>query len=325
MSQECHSLFDELRAYKRSRALAVAFTTGLVDAVGSGEHAAGDIAAACGVPEDWASSLLTVLADLDVVEWAGDRWTLTSTGKVAVADQALRAFAGYHLHCYEAWLDLPDRCGGNAVDSGFHRRAAQNPEFVRSYLVSMDAIAQRSLPTLKKECRLSGSVLDVGAGPSTFCRHLAFAGSCHVTALDLPPLVEQAKGLFEYPACFEWVAADFREYMPEREFDALFCSHLLEYASAAELPVWLSQMRGFLRPGGTAVFLTFLREANSEGSAGLDLFELSTGVNGERLGHVCTSDEFQAALQSAGLAEISCKALSKGPSYPEYLVTCTWA
>lgn len=325
MSRECQDLFDELRAYKRSRALAVAFATGLVDAVGSGGQTPSGIATACGVAEDWVYSLLAVLADLDIVESVGDRWTLTLKGKDAVADRALRAFAGYHLHCYEAWLDLPERCRGNAADSGFHRRAAHNPQFVRSYLLSMDAIAQSNIPFLKKRCRLGGAVLDVGAGPSTFCRHLADRGDCRVTALDLPPVAEEARELFGCSANFEWVAADFREYVPAQEFDALFCSHLLEYASASELPAWLTRMGGFLRPGGTGAFLTFLRGAESRPTDRLDLFELSTGVNGEHLGHICTPEELRRFLRVAGATEIACEALPEGPSYSEYLVTCIWA
>ena len=323
MRGESGNLFDELRAYKRSRALAVAFSTGLVDAVGGGQTP-GAIAATCGMTEDWASSLLAVLADLEMVERVGDTWKQTSKGRDAAADEALRAFAGYHLHCYEAWQSLPDRCRGSVTGPGFHRRAAQSPEFVRSYLLSMDAIARYSLPFLKKQCRLSGTVLDVGAGPSTFCRYLANGGSCQVTALDLPLIVEEARGLFGCPADVRWVASDFREYVPTQRFDALFCSHLLEYASAAELPRWLTRMGGFLRPGGTGAFLTFLRGTESERIEHLDLFELSTGVNGERLGHVCTPDELRGALRIAGASEIVCRPLPEGPSYSEYLVTCDW-
>jgi SAM-dependent methyltransferase len=325
VSQEYHDLFDELRAYKQSRVLAVAFEVGLIDTVGCDGRSVGDIAAACAMSEDWVSSLLAVLANLALVEQAEARWVLTPRGKRAAADQALRTFAAYHLHCYEAWRDLPERCRGHTVGPGFHRLRARDPGFVRSYLLSMDAIAQHSMPFLKEWCGLTGNVLDIGAGPSTFCRCLAESGGCHVTALDLPPVVEEARKLFGLPANFEWVAADFRQYAPRRRFDALFCSHLLEYASASELPVWLTQMGRFLRAGGTGAFLAFLRGAGPRQAPGLDLFELSTGVNGEHLGHICTPDELVDVLKVAGASEIVCKALPEGPSYPEYLVTCTWA
>lgn len=325
MSLAYQDLFGELRAYKRSRAFAVALSTGLLDAVSSVGLPVASIAAACLMPEDWTYSLLLILADLGLVERREDMWMLTAKGKEAASNQALRAFAGYHLHCYESWLSLPDRCRGIAAGTGFHQQAARNPAFVRAYLLSMDAIAQRSLPFLKKECRLTGTVLDVGAGPATFCRHLASSGRCRVTALDHPQMIEIAKDLFTRPASFEWLAADFRDYAPPRKFDSLFCSHLLEYASPPGLADWLGQMREFLRPGGTAAFLTFLRQAGSDASGDLNLFELSTGLNGERLGHICTADEFKAALQHAGAAGISCNALPEGPSYSEYLVTCIWS
>lgn len=324
MSRMC-SLFDELRAYKRSRALTVAITGGLLDAISDDGGTSDKVAADCGMSEDWACSLLGVLADLELVECVKDNWRLTSAGRDAATDKALRSFASYHLHCYEAWKDLPERTGGVSSNGGFHRQSIGNPVFARAYLQSMEAIGQRSLPFLQKECHLDGNVVDVGAGPSTFCRHLAATPECRVTGLDLPPLVESAKQLFRYPDPFEWVAADFREYAPEDRFDGLFCSHLLEYASPSELPGWLAQLRGFLRPGGTAAFLVFLRESREDRVIELDLFELSTGLNGERLGRICTLDEFRAVLNDAGAKNIMLKALPKGPSYSEYLVTCLWA
>jgi len=325
MTRACQNLFDELRAYKRSRALAVAVSAGVLDTVHEGNETTGTIAEQCKMQEDWASSLLRVLADLGVVERTADTWKLTCMGEEAVADETLRAFSDYHLHCYEAWLELPARCNGRADVQGFHRRAADDGDFVRSYLRSMDAIAQRSLPFLKQHCRLDGRVLDVGAGPATFCRHLVEDRGCHVAALDLPPIVEEARNLYGCPQGFAWIGGDFREYAPPQQYDAIFCSHLIEYASQPELPAWLGRIIGFIRPGGTAAFLTFLRSEGVVGTAQLNLFELSTGVNGERLGHICTPNEFQDALRNAGAADITCKPLPEGPSYSEYLVTCTWA
>lgn len=322
MTRACQNLFDELRAYKRSRALAVALSAGILDAVHEGDETTGGIAKRCSMREDWASSLLRVLADLGVVERTANTWKLTRTGEEAVADKALRAFSGYHLHCYEAWLGLPDRCNGQADIQGFHRRAAHDRDFVQSYLRSMDAIARRSLPFLKQYCRLDGRVLDVGAGPSTFCRQLAEDRGSQVTALDLPPIVEEARKLYGCPHGFEWFGGDFREYTPPQPYDAVFCSHLIEYAPRSELPSWLARMIGFLRPGGTAAFLTFLRNDEATDTSQLDLFELSTGVNGENLGHICAPGELEEALRAAGANDIVCTALPEGPSYSEYLVTC---
>jgi len=325
MTRACQNLFDEIRAYKRSRALAVALSVGVLDAVHEGNEKTGDVAARCRMREDWASSLLRVLADLGVVERASDSWKLTRVGEEAVADEALRAFSGYHFHCYEAWLDLPRRCGGTVDGPGFHRRAASDSEFARTYLRSMDAMARRSLAFLKQHCRLNGKVLDVGAGPSTFCRYLAESRGCRVTALDLSPVVAEARKLYGCPPGFEWVGGDFREYSPPQRYDAVFCSHLIEYASQPELPAWLSSMIGFIRPGGTAAFLTFLRNEEVPDTSQLDLFELSTGVNGENLGHICTPGELEDALTAAGATDVACTAIPEGPSYSEYLVTCTLA
>jgi len=323
MTEALGHLHDELRAYKRSRALAVALSSGLLDALRQEGGSAESVAQRRGLAKDWTTGLLDLLRIFRLVTRIDSHWELTSLGEQAVADPALRAFAGYHLHCYAGWQDLPERCQGDA-GPGFHAAGAETPEFTNAYLRSMDAIAQRSFAFLQDRCRVAGTVLDVGAGPSTFCRQLAACGSCRVTALDLPPIVEAAKELFASPAGFEWIAGDFRDFVPVRPFDTVFCSHLLEYASLAELPEWLALMRGFTRPGGKAVFLVFLRDSTTDAQLDLAVFQLSTGVNGAGLGHVCTSAELLDYLRNAGAGDIECTPLPRGPSYSEYLVTCTW-
>ncbi len=316
-------LYDELRAYKRSRALAVALSSGIFDALRRESGSAAHVAKRCGLAEDWTAGLLELLRIFGLVVHTESHWELTAFGERAGDDPTLRAFAGYHLHCYAGWQSLPERCQG-AAGPGFHAAAAERPEFINAYVRSMDTIAQQSLAFLQDHCRLAGTVLDVGAGPSTVCRYLAANGRCEATALDLPAIVEAAKALFSFPDGFQWIVGDFRDFVPERPFDAVYCSHLLEYASLAELPEWLARMRAFTRPGGEAAFLIFLRDSNSHDQLELTVFELSTGVNGTGLGRICTSAELRASLQSAGAEDIEFTPLPRGPSYSEYLVTCTW-
>lgn len=325
MSPDLKNVFEDLRAYKRSRILAVAIELGLLDALRNGDASVEQVAVASGVTPDWAWSLLVALAGLGLVSRRDGCWRLTASGIAAHDDQTVRAFAEYHVHCYEAWLDLPRRCRSEKGSPGFHRQRIVVPEFAEAYVRAMEAMASPSLAFLLKECCLSGSILDIGAGPSTFCRHLANTGTCRTTGVDFPPIVEAAKKLFHYPKNYIWVASDIQEYAAPESFNAVFCSHILEYCPAGELQRWLEKFRRFLRPNGKAAFVVFLVEPAQNRSVALDLFELSTGVNGDRLGHICTKEEFQLRLTQAGATGIQCCALPAGASYSEYLVTCGWS
>ena len=237
----------------------------------------------------------------------------------------MQAFAGYHLHCFEAWLALPNKLSTteNKNGGGFHRQNVTDSDYVAAFLQSMEAIAKHNLPFLREQCHLTGRVLDVGAGPSTFCRDLAARQRSEVTGLDLPAVVHAAKRHFEFPSNYKWVACDFEEFMPTEFFDAVFCSHLLEYCPPDSLHQWLGKLRSFLNPSGATAFVIFLKP-DERSSIDLDLFELSTGVNGSQLGHIWSIQEFRKTLSDAGAVNLRCIPIPEGASYSEYLVLAEW-
>ena len=282
-----------------------------------------EIAVSCSTALDWTRSLLTAVAALGLSRCEEGRWQLTSEGRAACGDEVVRAFADYHLHCFEAWGVLPDRIRSSGNGPGFHWQRNTDPAFLKAYLRAMEVIARPSLPFLREHCPLSGRILDVGAGPSTYCRELAAHGEYAVTGLDLAPIVEAAKQLFDYPPNYTWIGSEFQNYKPSDAFDAVFCSHLLEYCPADQLPQWLQKLRGFVRPDGVTAFVVFLPTRDSN-RIDLDLFELSTGVNGTQLGHVWGVDEFREVLVNTGASHVRCVPLPNGPSYSEYLVLAKW-
>jgi len=316
-------LYDELRAYKRSRVLAFAVRSGILRSLELEPQTSTSVANRVGYEGTWIQPVLNLLVELQLAECDNDQYRLTADGATAKCDTTLDAFAGYHLHCFEAWLALPDvvsmKTGG-----GFHRQRIQNSYFCRSYLKSMDVIAQSNLDFLKGECRehLLGRVLDLGAGPATLCRGLAEDGQLDVTAVDLTSVVETARSLYGETEYFHWVPGDFPAWTPESPFDAVFCSHLLEYCSADRLDTWLKRVCEYLQPGGKAVFVTFLRSDDGQLQVELDMFELSTGVNGDSLGRCHTEQELSDALHRAGFVETRSRPFPTGPSYNEHLIVC---
>lgn len=324
MKTDIAAIFDELRAYKRSRALSFAISVGLLDVLREGLQSSADLCTSCGLAECWTRNLLGVLADVGLVAQKDDRWSLTEVGAAAARNEALRSFAIYHLHCYEGWLDLPTLCRSASTGGAFHRRAMAHREFATAYLLAMESIAQASLSFLTASCFISGEILDVGAGPATFSRRLPAQRTCRVTAVDLPPMVEAARQIIEPAAGFEWVGADIREYRADHRFDSVFCSHVLEYVPAADLLDWLGRLRQCAKRGGVTAIVTFVQDPLAERDSALSIFELSTGVNGCELGRVYTVEEFRSALHQAGGRAITCRRIPSGPSYPECLFTCTW-
>lgn len=319
-------LYNELRAYKRSRALSVAIRIGVLRTLQTQPMAVADIASHLSVAENWLRLLLRVLSDLGLVTFTQKGCHLTEEGALAAKDLSLEAFAGYHFYCYESWSPLLGMLSSKGGGE-FHRQHINDPDFCLAFLESLDAIARANLDFLKKECTpvLSGHVLDIGAGPSTLCRCLAADGDIDLTALDLPPIASLARQLYGESNHVIWIEEDFFAWEPYRTFDAVFCSHFLEYCPERHLTAWLRRIRQVLVPGGKAVFVLFLRTDEEQLQSELDLFELSTGLNGDALGHVCSTSEFICALEEEGFSEICLRPFPPGPSYAEFLITCAYS
>ena len=143
-----------------------------------------------------------------------------------------------------------------------------------------------------------------------------------VTALDFPEMVSTASELFKVPDKYEWVAQDFFHWKPVHFFDAIYCGHLIEYCPQFELKSWIKILRSFLGASGSMVLVSYLREENIASIEDLNLFELSTGLNGACLGYLPTKQELMDVLADVGFQVIEIKLMPSGPFYMEHLITC---
>jgi SAM-dependent methyltransferase len=319
-------LFQTIRAYKSSQVLATAVELGMLDTLCDQERSAGEIASRCEIEPGYCRIFLRVLQQLGLVQGKDDRYGLTPLGSEASASASFRSFAAYHMYGMGAWAKLPECSRSESAGGRYHRQKMSDPHFCKAYLQAMESIAKGSLPFLRERCGplLHGHILDIGAGPSTLCRHLAQSDDCRVTGLDLSPMVEMAGELFSYPDNYTWQVGDFHGFLPEHQYDGIFCSHFLEYCPEGNLVSWLEKIGRLIRPKGVVAFVVFLRSEGSASSLDLDLFEISTGLNSESLGHICTIDEMESALLALGFRDIAFSPVPKGASYSEYLVTCNW-
>jgi SAM-dependent methyltransferase len=320
------TLYDELRTYKRSRVLSLAIKFGFLHSLMQKPLTIERLAKDKKLPSMTVKIFLNVLRNLDLVSYSQQFYTLTEAGHQAAHDVALHAFAGYHEHCFNAWGLLPEFCNdAKKSGMGFHSKQIKDPDFCEAYLKSMDAIAKKQLSTIESICEplITGNLLDIGAGPSTFGRFLAEKKLYNVTAIDFPEVVETAKKSFGTPFGFDWLGMDFIRYFPERPFDITYCSHVLEYFSGEQLDKWLKHVKDVLAPNGKAIFVCFLRDENPDSlQLELDMFELSTCLNGTSIGQVVSESQIRRILKKSGFEDIKTVALPSGPSYDEYIITC---
>ena len=319
-------IYTAERAYKRSRVITTAIHLGILTALkGSNQGLSlDDLQKVLGFSPPWLRSVINVLLFEGLIHREHGIYYLSCIGEEAESDPALRAFSGYHFHCFESWLHLP-----NALRTGeagnFHRRRLGNVDFCRAYLESMDAIAQTHMQFLKTACTpyLRSCVLDVGAGPSSLCRELASLDSgMSVTAVDYPEIVSLARETYTAPPNFQWLPGDFLALDAKKPFDAVYCGHVIEYCPETDLASWLGRIRTFLREGGHLVLLLFMQPEIGDESEDLDLFELSTGLNGPQLGHIARKSEIMDALALSGYRDLNVTPIPQGPTYTEYLITC---
>lgn len=131
--------------------------------------------------------------------------------------------------------------------------AASSPSFdqqytltPRQYLAQVDFYTwTRHFHVLRDLCeRVQGDVLEVGTGDGVVRR-------C------LQPLVRSYIVVDVNPSLQPDVLADLRQPLPAlaARFDAVVATEVLEHIPFAELPLCLSHLNGFLRPGGL-LFLT---------------------------------------------------------------------
>ena len=320
-------LIHTLRIYKSSHMLASAVGLGVLNALAQQQASINDISIQCKISQGYSRIFLRVLDHFGLAQRTNNQYQLTPLGDEAVKNEMFCSFCSYHMYGFGAWSELRNCCRTGSKGGRYHQKNLSDPNFCRAYLLAMESIAQSNLSFLQERCRplLRRRILDIGAGPSTLCRHLSQTIDCHVTGLDRPQIIQMARELFSYPENFTWETTDFHDFMPQKLYDGIFCSHFLEYCSKENLASWLKKIGTLICPGGVSVFVVFLRTEESDINLKLDLFEISTGLNSETLGYICTIEEMESALLEQGCSDIVISSFPKSASYSEFLVTCKWS
>lgn len=320
MNSAISYLISELRAYKRAHTLASAVSSGILDVIQSGNDKISKISNATGIDQRYCFDYLEILRYYKLINIDDDCYIVTEIGKAAAMNDEFRAFSVYHLKEFEAWTQLNENAKLGAVGGKFHAKEMTDGEFTTAYMNMMNLIAEKNTEYIYEKIKhlLKGNIIDVGAGPATFCRYAAKRAPINVTLVDYHEIVKKNKEMFSYPVEFTWVETDFRSYKPNKLYDCSFCSHIMEY-----YPDDFSTVRNMVKSDGFSIFVLFLRQENTcdPDSA---LYEISTGLNGVSIGHIFTIKEISDKLSKYGGRNIEILPLPGDVSYKEYLVLCEW-
>lgn len=156
------------------------------------------------------------------------------------------------------------------------------------------------------------AVLDVGAGAAPWSLAIARrASTCHVTALDLPAVIDVTRDAVAAAGCedrYAFVGADVFEHLPDGRYDLVLVGalcHLFADDVAARL---VARLASVLSAGGRLAIIDGLGDDDRD-RAGRALYELGLALRTHG-GRLHTSVAHRRWLTDAGLAEITAHRLS---------------
>lgn len=156
------------------------------------------------------------------------------------------------------------------------------------------------------------AVLDVGAGAAPWSLAIARrASTCHITALDLPEVIDVTRDAVAAAGCadrYAFVGADVFAHLPDGRYDLVLVGalcHLFDDDVAARL---VARLASVLSPGGRLAIIDGLADDDRD-PASRALYELGLALR-TRGGRLHTSAAHRRWLTDAGLAAVTTHRLS---------------
>lgn len=259
--------------------------------------------------------LLKGLEGQGLVEKEGDAYRLTPLSAHFLVEGKPGYLGGDTLAMLDylpAWFELdhtlstsePYRDLGNAATA----EAFFAPR-VRDLFPLVHPVAKRTAAIVPLNMHdTSPHILDVGAGSAPWSAAFALQyPTAHVTALDLPKVVEQGKQQTDEMALsdrYTWIEADMQAWQyPDLTYDLVILAHVCRFIGEERARTLLGMLHKSLRVGGTLILAdVFLMDDRSGPPAALTL-DLSMLVNTAQ-GHINTCAEVSSWLKDNGLSNI---------------------
>lgn len=295
---------------------------GATPAMAAGAETPGDIAAACGAPENAVLRLLETLWKAGFIGERDGRYFLppplaagyaSSSGSHA-PKRPVRQSAAFWGHLsqwaltYEPFHRMDQQDGGrySAVVGVLGRLFTQRAERLAGILRETGEIPQ------------GPRILDVGAGSAIWSLTLAgHDAQATVTAVDRPKVLRvtrtaaEAAGLAQR---FHGLAGDWRDVaLPEDGFDVAFLANLCHLESGPDVAELFGKLAGAIREGGLLVLVDTIPDDRNTASLSDFLYGLRMGLRTSK-GDLHSLEAYRAWLRQAGLEYVTSRRLdATGP------------
>jgi ubiquinone/menaquinone biosynthesis C-methylase UbiE len=309
-------ILDMNYAFAQTAMLVAAVRLHLFTHLSDGALTPTDLAARAHTVPGPTERLLKGLEVYGLVENVGDAYQLTPISDHFLVEGKPSYLGGDTLAMLDylpAWLNLDETlCISTPYrDLGY---AATAEEFfaprVQDLFPLIYPLARRAADSLPIEERRGSSlhILDVGAGSAPWSA--AFAqryASAHVTALDLPAVVEQGKqqiARLELSERYRWISADMEiATYPSLSYDLIIMGHICRFIGEDRSRALIGKLEQSLRPGGVLLLADVFFSEDHKSPPSARTIDLSMLVNTLQ-GGIWTCSEVSNWLSECGLHQI---------------------
>lgn len=283
---EFSALSGDMVGYWRTETIAAAVRLGVIEAL---PCTYGVLAEQVGLSSDGALRLLRALGELRLVECDAEIWRLNVRGEFLLASHPLSltdAALEYSGPLGDLWSSLPEalKAKGDWCAPDIFADIARDSARLQGHHRMLRSYARHDYALIPEEFGLQGCehVVDAGGGFGTLAMNILSAHpDAHVTVLDKPEVVEQARNSLGSVPGLSWQTGDLSEPWDVRA-DVVTLARVLHDWNDGEAIKILSQARAVLSPGGRLFIVEMLMSDQGVSGALCDLHLLMATGGRER-------------------------------------------
>ena len=309
---EFAALSGDMVGYWRTETIAAAVRLGVIEALPCTPDT---LAEECGLSSDGATRLLRALGELRLVEHDAEAWSLSVRGEFLLTDHPLSladAALEYSGALGDLWSSLPEalKANGSWHAPDIFGDVTKDPARLQGHHCMLRSYARHDYALIPDALGLQGRerVLDAGGGFGTLGMNiLSTYPNAHVTVLDKPEVVEQArKSLGSVPG-LNWQSGDLFEPWSVRADVVILARVLHDWDDEDALKI-LSQAHAVLSPGDRLFIIEMLMEDQGISGALCDLHLLMATGGRER-----SQKGFERLLAEAGFCLVDVRRVAALP------------
>ena len=309
---EFAALSGDMVGYWRTETIAAAVRLGVIEAL---PCTPGALAEKCGLSSDGAMRLLRALGELRLVERNAESWGLSARGEFLLADHPLSladAALEYSGPLGDLWSSLSEalKAQGDWRAPDIFGDVARDPARLQGHHRMLRSYARHDYALIPDALGLQGRerVVDAGGGFGTLGMNILSAyPDAHVTVLDKPEVVEQARSSLGLVPGLNWLPGDLFEPWSIRA-DVVILSRVLHDWDDGDAVKILAQARAALSPGGQLFIIEMLMEEQVVSGALCDLHLLMATGGRER-----SQKDFERLLADAGFRLVDVRGVAALP------------